>query len=1608
MAAFVIDVFLLLALALSFHGKSTAAAQTTTPPSDPLCEAVCDSLPTLVVADVPTSAASYDGKLKGQVSKALAKRLSRVHLDISTATATISAMLSEWKRGKEEDVSTTARTITAMLTLWLLPNGEVKAANVNQQQPVFNVSAASDLRRRLYRCAAERIVSMSALAGQVIMDGPMVDVWNNAASETDAAVSPEEQLRHFAHYFDAAPTSAATRGPPTGTAASASMRYAVWLPTPGPLQGCPSCPGLTSTWSYLGPLVHGKTEYDGDPLWSALLHPLMQQLCGKHRVVAATSVTAMCVAEVSHRWRSWVSVIHAMIDRCGHSTAAAPKGRAAAAPPPVPWTQLVWQEVSSAWHAELFKVANEASPAGQLRTGFVSTGQPVRSSVARELTVEVVQTPKRDADGLSPLVQQLGTMSALEFVGWATTQVTLVIPSVPLKSGAAGVVHRHVTVSVHAPGVNSVWYALDGGDTTPRSPRSPQNRTGFASATRSIAADQYHRGYVFSFPVYLQTRMVATDGPNGGARALPGAALLTIAMKLRGVAQAGLSKVTIAVASDDDLTDSALVVPRLPVVRLYPALHLPDTILDHRFFGASSRTSRWRGQPASQHNGSAMASMPSAAWISLPISFSGYASSSTSPPHHCGKVPISPPSGHVILKQDIRVVVVRSSLSSGFRLCVNAGCTTTTTAAAGFVGQRKEGVGGDGDTAAHAHRDPIPWTTRFGDDYVNQRDNDGAVASLVDPEMDEYSEMVSGVLGDEAAAWGGDAIPTGGADDDHPIAEGQLVPLRVLIGVVVAPRTADQTRGPPCAPSGAAGWTATLRVEARVTSIADGSQPSSWAASNDVTLTFRCRDVRRDTFRFNYIDADGSVSSGAARLPLPVDDLPQPGRQGLPWPCVLALHGTGVSASDQADSFKLGNAQGGYNFGVQGAWLVAPSRHGAHNWEGVGMNSALSALFHATLASRELTANSYGEQQQQQSPRSAGGGGGTSPSPAPPIDPLRIVYAGHSMGGHGAVHLAVLRPDRAIAGLFIAPWPSKEHYGRANDVFSVVDRSSSHVDGLALGQLWASVSDSAPDMLLRNLLHVPIFLRVGAADTTVPPFFARRMFRLLKQAGHPDVTYNEAPQKEHWWWDSHKPNDGGCMNDAAVRAFLHRAIARSWHHDAATGDEGESEATTTTTTTGSQQQQTSPNLRGPMSFRTISIDASPSGFGVRIVSQSVPQTLTHVSVGYRAYKKDLQEPCGADDLCDLARTERHQRRDGGSIASGGVITVEIKRNVECLSLDSNYVTGEIRRQQHHLTAVGRGASSSGGSEMAARAVVIDVVVVDQVWSTLDDATKSRRVPDRVSRFLATIHSTPNGAAISFQPANSTTTTYSLPFAVWTTTTPTDDVAEAATERDEEGGRASPRLSGGDSVLCRVRSLRAATAHPPFRKHMERHPMTIAADVVVVANIHPAAAATAAASSLSPMDGREIHLDLVALQRSYATYLANLHFVAYDSFVGIRIPSRKSTILKNSEKVRSSGPPPSLSILLLLGDAAEPLSGDGSQVVRFETTRAAVNGTMSGRVVATVTAASISALEHAVLEVGCPTVPPMMRAPFGNLLPGRGVLDTAARDEGLGSFHVLGY
>lgn len=264
-----------------------------------------------------------------------------------------------------------------------------------------------------------------------------------------------------------------------------------------------------------------------------------------------------------------------------------------------------------------------------------------------------------------------------------------------------------------------------------------------------------------------------------------------------------------------------------------------------------------------------------------------------------------------------------------------------------------------------------------------------------------------------------------------------------------------------------------------------------------------------------HLDQDGAVAAAAVICPLH----PELCDHSRGCPAILALHGTSRPVRDSADAFKFkpeGSADADFTFGVERFWIVAPTRHGAHNWEEGGRLSALRALANMN----EATAAAPGL------------------APFVPIDTERLLIAGHSMGGHGAWVVALQAASRVLGVASVSGWAKKETYGDSNFLFdqSVSDISSSYVEPELEALLRASVGSNHVELHLPLLADVPHLVRAGDADMTVHPFWARRIMRLAN--GYANAQLTELPGKEHWWWDTHRPNDGGAMNDDEMRRFF--------------------------------------------------------------------------------------------------------------------------------------------------------------------------------------------------------------------------------------------------------------------------------------------------------------------------------------------------------------------------------------------------------------------------------------------------------------------------------------
>ena len=203
---------------------------------------------------------------------------------------------------------------------------------------------------------------------------------------------------------------------------------------------------------------------------------------------------------------------------------------------------------------------------------------------------------------------------------------------------------------------------------------------------------------------------------------------------------------------------------------------------------------------------------------------------------------------------------------------------------------------------------------------------------------------------------------------------------------------------------------------------------------------------------------------------------------------VLSCHGAGVHALNQARAYG------------RKSWchLVAPTnrRPFGFDWEDWGRLDALEVL---DLAQKDL---------------------GT--------DPHRTCLTGHSMGGHGAWHLAVTYPDRFAAVGPSAGWISFWSYSSA--------RTFKGTSGIEALFNRAAAPGRTLD-LASNLSAMGVYILHGEKDDNVPVTEARRMHEHLK-AFHKDLRYHEEPGAGHWWDNDKKIPGTACVDWPPMMAFF--------------------------------------------------------------------------------------------------------------------------------------------------------------------------------------------------------------------------------------------------------------------------------------------------------------------------------------------------------------------------------------------------------------------------------------------------------------------------------------
>jgi pimeloyl-ACP methyl ester carboxylesterase len=257
---------------------------------------------------------------------------------------------------------------------------------------------------------------------------------------------------------------------------------------------------------------------------------------------------------------------------------------------------------------------------------------------------------------------------------------------------------------------------------------------------------------------------------------------------------------------------------------------------------------------------------------------------------------------------------------------------------------------------------------------------------------------------------------------------------------------------------------------------------ASWGSlTYEDSLSLRVRKADESRVRTFISRIDSSCQYYAVLPPLEYDP-------GSKYALILTLHGAGVEARGQVDSYKP----------KEWAFVVAPTnrRRFGFDWQDWGRLDALEVL---DLAKRTL-----------------------------PIDTNRVYLVGHSMGGHGTWHVGLAHADLFAAMAPAAGWTCFQLY-----VPWFLQKAYIFGEPKLIAMRDMSLrEDCAPDFV-RNALNLPVFILHGGVDDNVPTVHGRFFAGLLENFGY-EYIYKEVPGKRHWWSE-----DGlVCVDDPDLLEFL--------------------------------------------------------------------------------------------------------------------------------------------------------------------------------------------------------------------------------------------------------------------------------------------------------------------------------------------------------------------------------------------------------------------------------------------------------------------------------------
>lgn len=146
----------------------------------------------------------------------------------------------------------------------------------------------------------------------------------------------------------------------------------------------------------------------------------------------------------------------------------------------------------------------------------------------------------------------------------------------------------------------------------------------------------------------------------------------------------------------------------------------------------------------------------------------------------------------------------------------------------------------------------------------------------------------------------------------------------------------------------------------------------------------------------------------------------------------------------------------------------------------------------------------------------------------------KLLIAGHSNGGQGAWFFASHQPDRVLGAAVASGYSSIENY--------VPFALWNEADALQSGIIQASRSSFRHELLVENLVGLPLLQQHGSADDNVPTYHSRLMNTLLAQAGEL-ANYSEMLDKGHWF-------DGSMTTQNMMDFYRHHLSPSSFNDEA--------------------------------------------------------------------------------------------------------------------------------------------------------------------------------------------------------------------------------------------------------------------------------------------------------------------------------------------------------------------------------------------------------------------------------------------------------------------------